>query len=68
MGKATQGRKKETNEDKRKRKAANKEIHDMLKWVLPITAAVFLSCFALIYFYASRPIPDSLVEGVSKLD
>lgn len=72
MGKATQGRKKEGNADKRKRKASNREIQDQLRWVLPIAGAVILSCFALIYFYASRPIPpplpESLTEGVGKLD
>lgn len=71
MGKATQGRKKETNDEKRKRKASNKEIQGMLNWVLPIAAALILSCFGLIYFYASRPIPplpEGVVEGVSKLD
>lgn len=44
----------------------------MCLWqVLPIAAAVIFTCFGLIYFYASRPIPpvpDSLVEGVSKID
>lgn len=71
MGKATQGRKKETNDDKRRRKAMNKEIQGQLNWVLPIASAVILSCFWLIYFYASRPIPplpNSVMEGVSKLD
>ena len=43
----------------------------LLLQVLPIASAVILSCFWLIYFYASRPIPplpNSVMEGVSKLD
>lgn len=66
-----QGRKKERNNEKRKRKAMNRQIQDNLWWVLPVASGGLLLIFGITYFYATRPIPplpESVHDSFTKLD